>query len=636
MPNSYIVNALTAYIENPDPRYALMLKGKWGCGKTFLVNQWVKATFKKPEKKNDVVLEPIRVTLYGMTETEQITKAIDRQLHPYLYTKAAKIGAGILKIAGKVVLRTDLNFDNKGKSDASLTTSLDSLSFLASHDKAIIPDSLKLLIFDDLERSHISMKQLLGYINYFVEYCGCHVIIVGDESKITKKEEKKILDDFKEKTVGKEFEVQPDIDAAISQFVDELPQVEWLCGQKDLIKKVFVASQCNNLRILRQCLYDFKLQYNEAENGLIEKDRSVMIALLGCFIATYCEYKGQNKAIMKAWNSGKWTYMFAREDSEEKKAISELSKRYSSEHFGGLNVLNDSHISRIVMHIERGVSMKEYIDGLLAESQKVTEVITRLEDFRDMDNDEFEHACEELSQDIRRGKYRQFFPIGKALALFSLFEKENLYHVDDEVIKKAKETLKNIFKKDVNDAELLYRCRNAFWQGMNTVENRNDEYRIHKEMGSFFIEVFKNREKELPDKMQETLNTLNDENVQQLIRLDEESTPDHRAPYSMTPVLKDQDTEQLIERVRGLKNSNVRIFAYFLAHHFMLGYGLRDDFTERFKEDRDALISLKEQTEKELESVESIRMWAFQYLLKVIKGCIKRCDGERNTMREFM
>lgn len=30
MPNSYIVKALTAYIEDPDPRYALMLKGKWG------------------------------------------------------------------------------------------------------------------------------------------------------------------------------------------------------------------------------------------------------------------------------------------------------------------------------------------------------------------------------------------------------------------------------------------------------------------------------------------------------------------------------------------------------------------------------------------------------------------------------
>ena len=225
MPNSYIVKALTSYIENPNPCYALMLKGKWGCGKTYLINQWIEDTFKNPVKKDDVVLEPIRVTLYGMTSTEQITKAIDRQLHPFLYSKAAKIGANILKIAGKVVLRTDLDFNSDGKNDATLTTSLDSLSFLASRDETIKPNSLKLLVFDDLERSHIPMKQLLGYINYFVEYCGCHVMIVGDESKITDSKDKKILDDFKEKTVGKEFEVEPNIDAAIAHFVDELPQV---------------------------------------------------------------------------------------------------------------------------------------------------------------------------------------------------------------------------------------------------------------------------------------------------------------------------------------------------------------------------------------------------------------------------
>ena len=259
MPNKHILLSLDSYVENPDPRYALMLKGLWGCGKTYLVNQWIEERFKNPEKKEDAVLEPIRVSLYGMTETEQITKAIDRQLHPYLYSKAAKIGAGILKIAGKVVLRTDFDFNSDNHSDATLSTSLDSLSFLASKDKDIKPDTLKLLVFDDVERSHIKMKQLLGYINYFVEYCGCHVIIVGDESKITDEDDKKTLEDFKEKTVGKEFEVEPDIDAAINHITEELPQVAWFNGQIDLIKKVFIASGCNNLRILRQCLYDFKL-----------------------------------------------------------------------------------------------------------------------------------------------------------------------------------------------------------------------------------------------------------------------------------------------------------------------------------------------------------------------------------------
>ena len=165
-PNQHIITSLNAYIKNPAPRYALMIKGKWGCGKTYLVNEWIKDTFKSPEANTDVVLEPIKVSLYGLTDTEQITQIIDRQLHPFLYSKAAKIGAGILKIAGKVVLRTDFDFNKDNNHDATLSTSLDSLSFLASNDKEIKPDSLKLLVFDDLERSFIPMKQLLGYINY--------------------------------------------------------------------------------------------------------------------------------------------------------------------------------------------------------------------------------------------------------------------------------------------------------------------------------------------------------------------------------------------------------------------------------------------------------------------------------------
>lgn len=632
MTNKYIIDALKSYIENPDPRYALLLKGKWGCGKTYLVSQWIDDTFKNPINKNDVVLEPIRVTLYGLTETEQITKAIDRQLHPFLYSKAAKIGAGILKIAGKVVMRTDLDFDGDGNNDASLTTSLDSLSFLASKDDNIKPSSLKVMIFDDLERSNIPMKELLGYINYFVEYCGCHVVIVGDEDKITNQKEKKILSDFKEKTVGKEFEVKPDIDAAIAHFVDEIPQVKWLYGQKDLIKKVFLASQCDNLRILRQCLYDFKLQYNEVDSKLVNKDKSVMKALLGSFIAVYCEYKGKNRQLLDSWKSGKLSFIYDKEESSEKKAYQDITTRYRDV-LDGINVLNDGHISQIVKQIENGTSMKDYIDGLLEESQKVVGVLTRLEGFRDMDDEVFEHDCIELSQDILNEKYRQFYTIGKALAFFSLFEKEKLYQVDDNVIIKAKDTIKSIFDKDVNDADLLYRCRISFWQGMNTVENRNEENRIHKEMELFFNNVFQAREKQLPNKMQITLNKLNDDNVQQLIKLDQESTPDHHSPYSLTPILKDQEAKALMDGIRSLKNSNIRLFADFLTEHYLLAYNLGGDFTDRFKGDEGTLKTLKELIDEEIVNTSGIRMMAFRYLQNVINGCIKRCEGDRNAMR---
>lgn len=39
--NENIVNFLNGYMMNPDPQYAVLLKGKWGCGKTHFSNHWI-------------------------------------------------------------------------------------------------------------------------------------------------------------------------------------------------------------------------------------------------------------------------------------------------------------------------------------------------------------------------------------------------------------------------------------------------------------------------------------------------------------------------------------------------------------------------------------------------------------------
>lgn len=57
---------------------------------------------------------------------------------------------------------------------------------------------VKFLIFDDIERCLIEMKELLGFINYFVEHCNCHVVVIGDENHLEELP-KAVLDEFKER-----------------------------------------------------------------------------------------------------------------------------------------------------------------------------------------------------------------------------------------------------------------------------------------------------------------------------------------------------------------------------------------------------------------------------------------------------
>ena len=200
--NENISQYLFTYMDNPDPRYAVMLKGKWGCGKSFFIQNWIEQ-YKGKINDGDAVLEPIYVSLYGLNNTSQITLAIDRVLHPFLYSKGVEITKKILKIAGKIAFKASLDWNDDGKDDVSMDATLDSLSLLTSHEKdaAIGP---KLIVFDDLERCLIDMKLLLGYINNFVEHGACHVIIVGDETHATNDTKAKLLE-FKEKTVGREF-----------------------------------------------------------------------------------------------------------------------------------------------------------------------------------------------------------------------------------------------------------------------------------------------------------------------------------------------------------------------------------------------------------------------------------------------
>lgn len=248
--NENIVNFLNGYMMNPDPQYAVLLKGKWGCGKTHFINHWIDAY--KGNPTTEQVLESIYVSLYGLSDTKQITTAINRVICPILHGKAAKAGKVLAKIASAMVLKHEVDLNYDGISDLSINIGIDSLSKFKSNDS--LANSKKLLIFDDLERCDIPMKKLLGYLNFFVEQCNCHLIVIGDEDKIAEGENKKIFGEFKEKTIGREFEIATDIHSALDTFVNQTPKNDFVVGHQEQIEKFFAMTECDNLRILRQAL----------------------------------------------------------------------------------------------------------------------------------------------------------------------------------------------------------------------------------------------------------------------------------------------------------------------------------------------------------------------------------------------
>lgn len=124
--NKHIIDYLNDYIHMSDPRYAVLLKGEWGCGKTYFIQnlkkEWENS---ETEKEDEIILNPIYISLYGLTSVKAITDILKSTLNPLLYSKTAKTVRKI--ILGAIKLTTKIDFNNDDKEDVSLSYDLNSL-----------------------------------------------------------------------------------------------------------------------------------------------------------------------------------------------------------------------------------------------------------------------------------------------------------------------------------------------------------------------------------------------------------------------------------------------------------------------------------------------------------------------------
>ncbi|BFU78922.1 hypothetical protein ALC152_21370 [Arcobacter sp. 15-2] len=239
-PNQHITEFLNYYCSLPTaPQYAVMLKGKWGSGKTHFINEY-KNVLNENKKKY------IYVSLYGVTSYDEIETKFLEVLHPKLYNKKTILAGKIAKGLLKATLKVDL--DDDGKSDGSISGQVPSLN---AGDLLNTKDYI--LIFDDLERCSIDINDLLGYINYFVEHQEYKVILLANDEKF--KSEK--YHEIKEKLIGKTFEVVSNTKLAYDSFIKEIEDNELFFDYKCDIINIYKQSGYYNLRVFRQVILEF-------------------------------------------------------------------------------------------------------------------------------------------------------------------------------------------------------------------------------------------------------------------------------------------------------------------------------------------------------------------------------------------
>ena len=365
--NEDILNCLNDYLKVSKPGYAVLLKGPWGCGKTYFVKNWIE-TLKAEKNDNEqfFTLAPIYVSLYGMTSTGQIEEELKRTISPILHSKAMKMAGKVFKVAISAALRYNIDLNNNGEADMRMECTIDPKALLGSNDPHV--KGTRLLVFDDLERSNMKMKDVLGYINYYVEHIGCSVVIVGDDSKL-----KTDFQEIKEKTIGREFELDSDVDAAVDSFVQDeiMLNKKYLANHTDVIKACFKASKTNNLRLLKQSLGDYSLMMDRIpadikSDAVFEK---MKLRLLANFVAVYAEDKGQagnmddyGKILSEEMSS----LLFLDLTGEEKPEKSEMTKKHEKYEQAGLTdqyyAMVPEYVDCVLLYLRKGKINLEFIE----------------------------------------------------------------------------------------------------------------------------------------------------------------------------------------------------------------------------------------------------------------------------------
>ncbi|MBN4096052.1 P-loop NTPase fold protein [Methylobacterium sp. OT2] len=281
--NSHILDYLTYYAAFAQaPRFAVLIDGRWGIGKTHLVETFL-------GRVRTTEFKAVYVSLNGLKSSAEIDRELFRASYAVLGNKFFEAAAGIAKSGLKWWQGISLDVDLM---------------------RLINRFSADLYVFDDLERCDMPIAQTLGYINAFVEQGGRKVVIVANEAEIRDSEDYRRI---REKVIGQTLVFQPAIDDALAAFLAGIqfePARRFLSAKVDVIAAIHRQAGLDNLRVLQQALWDFA-RFFEALEDRHRADDVAMTAMLRLLMALSMDVrsnrlsskdlKGRQSAIVLAY-----------------------------------------------------------------------------------------------------------------------------------------------------------------------------------------------------------------------------------------------------------------------------------------------------------------------------------------------
>lgn len=341
-------------MNDDKAKYAVLINGEWGSGKTYLYENILKDEIAHLEYGRNESRGNVYISLYGISTVEQLAKEL--------------ITNYLLKVKLHGSKKKEKAYENVSKitgiASKVFSLSINGLSIDLDKEIKEINNNIQfenmVICFDDLERCSIPINDLFGMINTLVEHCNCKVIILADENnigkmyantnieakyltllmgrklgvkkdneqnqggdetsdKLTVEELKKLNEkiysenyvykDIKEKVIGLSLKYTPSLkeefDSIIKDTINNSKLIKMLLERKEKIFEYMDLCENSNIRIMRVWLINFEKIFRVINNNFADNKYFTIIfdRFMIYTIRVACAI-GKNKKLIK-WEEGK-------------------------------------------------------------------------------------------------------------------------------------------------------------------------------------------------------------------------------------------------------------------------------------------------------------------------------------------
>ena len=525
---SHLSSYLSYYQSLDNPGYSVLITGPWGVGKTYQVLDLI------PEK------ERCYVSLFGVGTPEDAHAEVFAAYAPNL----GKFGRGLEAIQQAT---------DKAGSFWALAGSAGGW-INAALRRQIKAD--RTLIFDDLERSTMSLEEMLGVISMYLDHLGFRVILIADEEKLKEKYDGYLK--AKEKIIGHTISVRPMTEVAFDSFIMETDggSRKLIKDQKESILSAFAASECASLRVLRHIIRDISRLY-QALKPEHRANKEALKEITELFVALGVEFRmGRLQAKdLEGRMEVHLRFQLLRDanntDNANTPAFIKAADKYPTIDLTN-QILNDSVLLEIFEH---GVFNPETIQGSVEDSPHFTKLEAlpawrRIINFDELDDNTLNEALQIMEKQF---KDREIIDSGEMLHVFALkllmaserISKQDLNAVREECLQYIEDVLQT---GKLPPRELEYNWLDRFTDGYDGYS-----YWVRKEYKEHFDEILKRlidaREKALERKFPEFV-----ENLFEILNRDGIEfyrmvchTEGHDSPYALIPVFSSIEPEKFVD-----------------------------------------------------------------------------------------